>query len=190
MYKKLKSFLNSIHKLDDGLFEEYISHWNNHFVPKKTIITPPDSTEKYTYLVMDGIQKSYFIKDDKKYIIAFTYPYSFSGNPQSFLTQSPSKYYFETITDSSFLRLSYQKHQELMSEFPEVETLFRKATEMVLVGMIQRHYELMAHDIETRFKDFVRRSPHMLNMVSQKDLASYLRIDAANFSRLLNNVEI
>ena len=76
MYKKLKSFLNSIHKLDDGLFEEYISHWNNHFVPKKTIITPPDSTEKYTYLVMDGIQKSYFIKDDKKYNLQTENPHS------------------------------------------------------------------------------------------------------------------
>ena len=77
-----------------------------------------------------------------------------------------------------------------MEEYREIETLFRKTTEFFLMGVIQRQHELMAFDIKTRFKTFVSRSPHLLNMVSQKDLASYLRIDSTNFSKLMNSVRI
>lgn len=77
-----------------------------------------------------------------------------------------------------------------MQEHREIETLFRKTTELFLMGVIQRQHELMAFDIETRFKTFVKRSPHLLNMVSQKDLASYLRMDSTNFSKLINKIPI
>ena len=66
----------------------------------------------------------------------------------------------------------------------------RKATEKVLTGLIQRHYELLALSMEERFKALMQRSPHLLNMVPQKYLASYLGIDSTNFSKLLGKVKI
>ena len=77
-----------------------------------------------------------------------------------------------------------------MQQHREIETLFRKATEYFLIGMMDRHYDLMAFDIETRFRHFAQRSVHLFNMVPHKDLASYLRIDSSNFSKLLNNIQI
>ena len=153
-------------------------------------MTAPGETERYMYYVIEGIQKSYYLNDRKQHIIAFAYAPSFSGIPESFFTQTPSRYFLETITDSYFLRLPYQKHQELMKKHRPIETLFRKATELFLVGVIQRQHELMAFDIETRFKMFVKRSPHLLSMVPQKDLASYLRMDSTNFSKLINRIRI
>jgi CRP-like cAMP-binding protein len=142
------------------------------------------------YFVQQGIQKSYYQLGDKLHVIAFTYPPSFSGIPDSFLMQIPSRYSLGAITDSQFLRISYHKHQALMQEHREIETLFRKAAEAFIGGMIQRQYELMALDIRSRFEAFAKRSPHLLNMVAQKDIASYLRIDATNLSKLLNSTRI
>jgi CRP-like cAMP-binding protein len=147
-------------------------------------------TERYMYFVLEGIQKSYYAKGNKEHIIAFTYSPSFSGIPESFLNQSPSKYFLTTITDSKFLRISFEQHQELMAKHRSIETLFRKATEFLLIDILNRYYELMAFDIETRFINFTTRSPHLLQMISQKDLASYLRIDPTNFSKLLGKVKI
>lgn len=190
MTAHMKAFLSAIHPVTEDVLEEYISHWTPYEVPKKTILTAPGETERYWYYVLEGIQKSYYQNGDKQHIIAFTYPPSFSGIPDSIMTQTPSKYFLETITDSKFLRIPFEKHQQLMLEHREIETLFRKATEVFLIGMLERYYELMAYDIEARFKAFITRSPHMLDMVSQKDLASYLRIDTTNFSKLINNVRI
>ncbi|MEX2484762.1 MAG: cyclic nucleotide-binding domain-containing protein [Brumimicrobium sp.] len=186
----MKEFLNKIAPIDQEILDEYISHWTEYNVPKRTIMTAPGETERYMYFVLDGIQKSYYLSEEKQHVIAFTYPPSFSGIPESFLTQTPAKYFLETINDSSFLRISYEKHQQLMQEHREIETLFRKAAELFLIGMIERHYELMAFDINERFKAFAQRSPHLFSLVAHKDLASYLRIDSTNFSKLFNTVKI
>ena len=78
----------------------------------------------------------------------------------------------------------------MMQEHQEIETLFRQATELLLIGIVQRHYELMAFDINQRFKSFAQRSPHLFSLAAHKDLASYLRIDSTNFSKLFNTITI
>ena len=186
----MKDFLSTMYEGTPDILEEYISHWSLHHVPKKTIMTAPGEVERYMYFVVEGVQKSYHEKDEKVHIISFTYPPSFSGIPESFLTQTPSNYFLETITESTFLRLSYDKHQELMKQHREIETLFRKTAEHFAVGMIQRHYELMAFDIEGRYQAFAKRSKHLFGVISHKDIASYLRIDKTNFSKLFNSSEI
>ena len=153
-------------------------------------MTAPGETEQYVYFVLEGIQKSYYLSEDKAHIIAFAYAPSFSGIPESFFTQTPSRYYLETITESHFLRISYDVHIKLLEDHREIETLYRKALEGFLYGVIERQHELLAFDMETRFRTFVKRSPHLLNMVAQKDLASYLRIDPTNFSKLMNSIQI
>jgi hypothetical protein len=77
-----------------------------------------------------------------------------------------------------------------MAKHRSIETLFRKATEILLIDTLNRYYELMAFDIETRFRKFTTRSPHLLKIASQKDIASYLRMDPTNLSKLLGTVKI
>jgi CRP-like cAMP-binding protein len=186
----ISQFLKQIHTVPVDVLTEYISHWEDYQASRKTILTSPGETQRYMYFVKQGIQKSYYLSEGKQHIMAFTYPPSFSGIPESFFTQKPSHYFLETLTDSAFIRLSYDKHQELMESHREIETLFRKGTEQLLAGVITRQFELMALSIEDRFRAFASRSPHLFQMVSHKDLASYLRIDPTNFSKLYNRIQI
>ena len=186
----MKTFLTQFHKIDNDILEKYISFWTAYEVSKHTIMTAPGEKERYLYFVLEGVQKSYYQQDGKQHIIAFAYPPSFSGIPESFFTQRPSRYFLECISHSQFLRIPFQKHQELMQEHREIERLFRKIVEHFLWGVIQRQHEIMALDMESRFKTFVQRSPHLLQLISQKDLASYLRISPTNFSKLMNSIHI
>lgn len=186
----MKKFLSNIYKVNNRILEEYISCWTECSIPKKTIITESGKTERYIYFVQEGIQKSYYLNDGKQHIMFFAYHPSFSGVMESFLTQTPSKYYLETITDSKFLRLSYEKHSQFIKEYRELETLFRIITEQFLLSSIGRHHELMAFNVETRFLNFAARSSHLINKIPQKDIASYLRIDPTNFSKLINTIKL
>ncbi|OEK03727.1 cyclic nucleotide-binding protein [Roseivirga sp. 4D4] len=185
-----KSFLNQIHPVSEATLHQYVSLWNEHEVSKKQTITVPGQTEKYLYYVIEGIQKSYYMHEDKEHVIAFAYAPSFSGIPESFFTQTPSRYYLESLTESHFLRISFEQHSSFLENHREVETLFRKTVEFFLNGVIQRQHEIMALSMEDRFKEFVSRSPHLLQLIPQKDLASYLRIDPTNFSKLINRIHI
>lgn len=183
----MKQFLNQIHKVDEQVLDEYLSHWKPVEIKRKTILTEQGKTEKFLYLLTSGIQKAYFIKQEKEHVVAFITAPSFSGIFESFFSQTASNYYLESISTCELLRLPYLKHMQLIEEYPCIETLFRKALELALIGLSRRQYELMAYDIEMRFNLLMKRSPHLLHMAPQKDLASYLNMDPTNFSKLINS---
>jgi alkylation response protein AidB-like acyl-CoA dehydrogenase len=62
--------------------------------------------------------------------------------------------------------------------------------EMVLIGTIRRQYELLSASAEERFRAFAARSSHLFQLVPHKLIASYLRIDATNFSKFYNEIRI
>ena len=186
----LIEYLSALHPVPKDILEEYTSLWKPFEVSKKTVMTAPGDTERYWYYVIDGIQKSYYQYEGKQHVIAFTYSPSFTGIPESFFGQKPSRYFLESITDSKMIRISHNDHQRMLDQYREIDRLFRIATEWLLEGILERYYQLMALDMEARFKIFTERSPHLLGLVAQKDLASYLKIDPTNFSKLMNSVKI
>jgi len=186
----LKEFFNRIYPIEDEVLNLYLEYWKSYDAQKKEIITAPGKTEKYLYFLTEGVQKVYFHNNGKDHVVAFVYAPSFSGVFESFFAQQPSNYFLETVTPCHFLRIHYESHIQMLEEHPSIERFFRKALELVVSGLSQRHYELMAYDIETRFKVFMKRSPHLLHLVPQKDIASYLNMDASNFSKLINKYMI
>ena len=107
---------------------------------------------------------------------------------ESFIFQKPSAYNVTCITDSTLNYLSYSVLQEIFEKSRQVERLFRKLSENLSIGLINRQIELRSTTIEERFKIFCQRSPHLLQQVPQKYIAAYLAIDPTNFSKLMNSV--
>jgi CRP-like cAMP-binding protein len=186
----LKAFWQQIHPLKEEEEADFLAAWKPVHFKRKEIITQAGTTERYVYFVVEGIQHAYFLKDGKAHTTAFTYAPSFSGVVDSFMAQRPAKVSLECLTDSVLLRIPYYELKVLIQKHRGIETFFRKGTEGLLVGLMERHYELLALDIEERFKVFVQRSPHLLNMIPQKYLASYLNIHPTNFSKLMGRIKI
>ena len=186
----MKAFFDAFHPLDPALLADYQALWEPVEYKRKTMLTQAGQTERYLYFVREGYQRSYYVKEGKEHVIAFTYPPSFSGIPESFITQTPSTYFLETLTASKMLRISYEAQARMLEQHRPIETLLRKVTEAVLIGFAQRHYEMLAYSMEERFRAFTSRSPHLLNAIPHKHIASYLRIDPTNFSKLMGRLKI
>jgi CRP-like cAMP-binding protein len=187
----LKKFVLSIQPLNEGEWNAFALVWQSFSSKRKTVLTSAESIERHLYFVLEGVQRSFYVgKESVESTIVFTYPFSFSGIADSFLTQTPSIYYFETLTTSKFLRTSYQQIQELMTEFPGIQRLILKATSFALKGVLERVVELQCFTAEEKFRQLLKRSPHVLNLIPHKYLASYLGIDASTFSKLLASVRI
>ncbi len=189
--QELKKFCTKIHSLSEEEWNDFSVIWQPFSAKRKTILTHVNETERYLYFVTEGVQRAFYAGDDgKEATIVFTYPFSFSGVADSFLTQTPSKYFFETLTKSEFIRTNYQQIDELMKRHHNFETLIRKATSFSLAGVLERQIELQCFSAEQKFKTLLKRSPHVLTLIPHKYLASYLGIDATTFSKLLGNVRI
>jgi CRP-like cAMP-binding protein len=187
----LKQFVQQISPLPEEELERFTAHWQPLTVKRKTLLTAAGETERYIYFVVEGLQRAFYVGDgNKEATIVFTYPPSFSGVADSFLTQTPSLYFLETLTASRFLRISYDAVEQMMHTSPLIQKFLFTATAFALKGALHRHVELQCYTNEEKFRTLLQRSPHILNLVPHKYLASYLGMDATNFSKLLGTVKI
>jgi CRP-like cAMP-binding protein len=108
----------------------------------------------------------------------------------SFLTQTPSKYFLETLTPGRFVRITYKQIDELMNQYPNIQKMVLQSTGFVLKGVLERQIELQCFNAEDKFKTLLKRSPHLLQIIPHKYLASYLGIDATTFSKLMGTVRL
>ena len=188
---QLRQFITAAFALKGEELEALLKVWQPYECKRKTILTTAGETERYLYFVLEGIQRGFYIGDDKKEAtIVFMYAPSFSGIADSFLTRRPATYYLETLTASSFLRTTYAQMHELMIKYPAIQSLFFNATAFALGGVLERQIELQCFSAEEKFRILFKRSPHILHLVPHKYLASYLAIDASTFSKLLATVKI
>lgn len=190
-FSVLKELAGRIHPLPEPVMEDFLSVWMPFQAGRKEVLTVSGNVEKYMYVVLDGVQRVYYHDDlDREATIVFTYPPSFGGVLDSFLLQTPSKYNFETLTPSSFLRASSASFNGLMEKHHAIETMVRKGLSGVIAGLEERLAEIQSFSSEEKFRSLLKRSPHILQLVPHKYLASYLGIDATNFSKLINKVRI
>lgn len=187
----LQQFIAPIHSLKPEELEAFLSQWEPFACKRKVVLTAAGTTERYLYFVLDGVQRCYCLTPQgAEATVVFTYPHSFSGVADSFLTQMPTQFVFEALTASCFLRTTYGQMERLMQYYPNVQTLFLKATAFAMKGLLERQAELQYFSAEDKFRRLLHRSPHVLQMIPHKYLASYLGIDPATFSKLLGSVRI
>jgi CRP-like cAMP-binding protein len=176
--------------LSDEAWDDFHAIWEVVNVKRKSVITMQGETEKYLYFVTEGVQRVYYFDEkNREATLVFSYPYSFAGVLDSFLLQSPSKYYFETLTSSVLLRTSYSQFQSVLKKHSELDHFAKTLINYVVSGLLERIVELQCFSSEDKFKILLKRSPHILQHVPHKYLANYLGIDPTNFSKLLNSVK-
>ena len=189
--EKLKELVFKVHPLKEEEWQAFSGIWQPVSFKRKTVLTTAGEVERHLYFVTEGVQRAFYLDaDHPEATVVFTYPYSFSGVADSFLTQLPSKYFLETITSSKMLRTSYQQVKLLMDQYHNFERWVRLSTSFALMGVLERQIELLSYSAEEKFRILLKRSPHVLQLIPHKYLASYLGIDPSTFSKLLSSVRI
>lgn len=187
----LQQFIQAFYPLKEEEMETFLSVWQDFECRRKTVLTAAGEIEKHLYFVTEGVQRAFYIGQEKhEATIVFTYPPSFSGVADSFLTQTPSRYFLEILTASRFLRTSYRQVEPLMDRFPAIQKMILKFTAFALKGVLERQIELQCFTAEEKFRTLLKRSPHVLQIIPHKYLASYLGIDATTFSKLMGSVRL
>ncbi|MES2795262.1 MAG: Crp/Fnr family transcriptional regulator [Bacteroidota bacterium] len=185
----LYEYLNLFHAISTADFELLTGKLKTKSFWKGDSIIVPGQVQKELYFVKSGVQMSFFDNNEKTQVIAFTYSPNLCAIPESFQFQKPSQYFLNCLTNTEMEFITFEELQNLFEQSQNLERLFRKMTEAVLAGVLNRHIELHSLTIEERFKTFCQRSPHLLQIVPHKYIASYLGIDPTNFSKLFNKVK-
>lgn len=187
----LRQSVEAVYPLPEEDWRAFAAVWQPYSARRKAILTAEGQTEQYVYFVLEGVQRAYAVDDaGKEATLVFTYPPSFSGVADSFLLQQPSRYFFETLTPSRFLRAPFREMDALMWQYHALERMMRLAVSQTLAGVLVRQIETQSFTAEQRFRALLARSPHLLHLVPHKYLANYLGMDPTNFSKLLGQVRL
>jgi CRP-like cAMP-binding protein len=184
------SFFRQFSTLSESSYALFMDKCREKSADRGEILLKEGEVQKEMLLVLEGVQMSFYYHNDKQHIIAFSYPPSPSGVPESFFSQQPSRFCLQAMNASKFYAISYSDIQFLLENNKEWEVLFRKMTEAVLAGTIQRCVELQAYSMEERFIAFSKRSLPLFQLIPHKYLAAYLNISPTNFSKLYNRIKI
>lgn len=186
----LENYLLSIHQLPVSEIEILIKKLRFKSFRKGDNVVSTGQIQKEIYFVNKGVLMYMFEANGKSNILGFSYPPSFSAIPESFFFQKPAKYHLICLSDCELSYVNYDDLQNLFDRSRQIERLFRKLAESFGVGLINRQIELRSTSIEERFMAFFSRSPHLLQLIPHKYIASYLDIDPTNFSKLFNSIKI
>lgn len=188
---ELKRITQAIHPLPEDALLAFTGIFQPYDAGRKEVITMAGQKERYLYFVTAGVQRIYETDEaGREATILFTYAYSFGGVLDSFLLQQPSRYHYEALTASSFLRAGYSALEQVRQEYPAVELMLNKGIAAALSGVLERLSEVQRCTAEEKLRKLMQRSPQVFRLIPQKYLASYLGIDATNLSKFINRVKL
>ena len=187
----LKYLIFKITPVPDSAWNDFTSVWHPLSAKRKEIITFAGEMEKHIYFVVEGVQRVYYFDDQgREATLVFTYAPSFGGVLDAFMLQQPSKFFYETLTPSKFLRSSFYDFQSVTDQHLSLQKLMVKGLSQTISGVLERLAEIQCYSSEDKFRKLLERSPHILQLVPHKYLANYLGIDPTNFSKFINKIKI
>jgi CRP-like cAMP-binding protein len=187
----LKAAVNAVSPISEESWMAFAAIWKPFSAGRKEVISNAGVQENFLYFVTAGVQRIYFPDETgRETILVFVYAPSFGGIIDSLLLEKPSRYIYETLTPSQFLRVTHTDLQEIMHVHADVERMIRTGITQTLSGIMERLVEVQCFSSEEKFRKLLLRSPHILQLVPHKYIANYLGIDPTNFSKLLNRVKV
>lgn len=186
--QRLRNVVEQIEQLPDNVWKDFFEIWSFHTCKKNESLTNPGEVEKFIYFVCSGAQRVYYMTENQKEAtLVFSYPDSFGGVLDSFLLQKPSTYYFETISDSTFLRVNFELLFQVAERHPAINQFIQTAVYFALSGLLERLADVQCLSSKEKYLNLLKRSPHILNHVPHKYIANYIGMDPTNFSKLYNS---
>jgi len=171
-------------RLGDDDWSRIAPCWSECAFSKGAFIAKVGQVEDRFYIVDSGVQRMSFPYDGGDICVGFSYDGSWSGAFDSFVNRQPGRFDVRALTDSVLLGITHTDLNRLYDEVPAMERFGRLILEELVVGRATREIEQLSLTAEERFDRLVKRSPKLLQLVPQKDIASYLRMTPETLSRL------
>lgn len=154
-------------------------------VPKGAYLLEPGQVCEWVFFARSGLLRLYYVDAAGHEVnCRFTAAPGFLTDFQSFLSQQPSRYYWQALEASEVLAFQHADVQRLYRESAGWERFGRLMAEHVYQQVNER-IELLQFLTPTQRYEHVRAThPALLARVSQFQLASYLGIKPESLSRI------
>lgn len=157
-------------------------------IPARTQLLRAGQVASEIYLLLEGCLRLYYEKDGKDISGYFFTEGMFSGSYDSFITQTPSVHFIETIEPCKLLRIGYADFQSILAQHPNMNLFVRKILEERFIDLHQHFTSHILESPEERYLWLMQHRPALLERVPQHQLATFLGVTPVSLSRIRNRI--
>ncbi len=178
-------FLKSKFEMSEEVFLKLESLASKKHLKKGEKVVEQGAISSKIYFLTSGLMISKRVNSSgKEYTKNIYSPISFTGSIGSILTQKPSLFSYEALTECEVYEIEYKDFMDLSKTYNEVSHLYSRILEYLFLMYEQKQIESISYNATERYELLRDRIPDIDNQIPQYQIASYLNITPVQLSRI------
>lgn len=126
--------------------------------------------------------------EEKEYSTGFAFEKEFVADYPACIYKVPSEISIQAITPSEVYICNIQEIVQIFNENIDTQTQARNNAERILFCVYQNYIDLYRKTPEERYKEIMCRCPEILQILTLKELSSYLKITPITMSKIRRKI--
>lgn len=185
---EIRHYLDQYVKLSDEEWELFSSKLVKEAYPKKALLLLKGEIENHLSFVSKGIIRYYIDKKETQYTFGFAFEQEFASAYDSFLTQTPSRYYVEALNDVELYRISFDDLQKAYAQTLNGNAVGRALAEELYLYKFSREMSNNHETAEERYMKLITKQPYFLKEIPLQYIASYIGVTPQTLSKIRRRI--
>ena len=155
---------------------------------KKQFLLQEGDKWRYNAFVSSGFLKTYAIDSQgHEHIINFAPENYWTGDRESLINGTPSKFNVDAIEDSEVVLIEKDNFDALCATIPQLNDLVHAILQRSFIVSQNRIHANISQSAEEKYQYFLDKFPHIANRIPQHMIASYIGITPETLTRIRRN---
>jgi CRP-like cAMP-binding protein len=188
--QQIKAYLDQIATISETDWAFFTSKLHRRLIKKKAVFLKLHAVENHISFIETGVVRLYLPKEnpEKEITFGFSFKDQFVSAYDSFLTQEPSVYELQALTDTSILSITYEDLQTVYKETQIGNLIGRLTAERLFLIKSKREQNLLNLTAEERYMKLFKERPELLKVIPLKYISSYIGVTAQALSRIRKRI--
>ena len=184
--QQIKAYLDQIATISQSDWDFFMSKLQRRIIPKKSVFLKVNEIENHISFIETGVVRLFIPKDnpEKEITFGFSFKDQFISAYDSFLTQTPSAYQLQALTETTILSITYDDLQSVYNTTQIGNLIGRLTAERLFLIKSKREQNLLNLSAEERYIKLFKERPELIKVIPLKYISSYIGVTAQALSRI------
>ena len=151
---------------------------------KGDLIIDANKVNTKSYYILNGLTRTYFVKDGKEVNEYFSSDNEWANSPRSWRTGKPDIYYVSALENTTALCIHAEDMLFLFNHFPELDRYGRLSMITLLDHLMERITSFRFTTAKEKYVHFKQTYPGIYHRIPLGMVASYLGVSQETLSRI------
>ncbi len=153
-------------------------------VPANQLLFSGNKVFSEFWFIKQGLLRSYRIKEGNDFTYAFFLPGDFAVDFESYLKNVESDHFFESLSETVYLKFDKKKVEALYEHHPRIERIARTMAEKAYLTAVERLKEFQSDSLESRYLHLISQNVELFKAAPLQHIASFLGAKPQSLSRV------